>query len=107
MLPGLRFLFVAIVLALSMMIFGLGAVALLRSAHQEFASLPTRHVQPETVFAQQTATPTLAMLSVDVRVPEHNGIDRQAVADAPSPVPLQEQPSPIASIEPDRVAAEA
>jgi hypothetical protein len=107
MLPGLRFLFVAIVLSLSMMIFGLGAAALLRSAHQEFASLPTRHVQPEMVFAQsiEASRPTLAMLSVDARAIEQNGIDRPAVPDAPNP--LQQQPSPIASIEPDhRVAAE-
>ena len=109
MLPGLRFLFVAIVLSVSMMIFGLGAAALLRSAQQEVASLPTRHVQPETIFAQQTeaTTPTLAMLSVDARVPQQNGIDQPAVADAPSLAPLQVRPAPNAPIEPNQVAAEA
>jgi hypothetical protein len=108
MLPGLRFLFVAIVLSVSMMIFGLGAAALLRSAQQEVASLPTRHVQPETIFAQQTetTTPTLAMLSVDARVPQQNGIDRPAVADMPSPAPPQMRPAPNASIEPNQMAAE-
>jgi hypothetical protein len=109
MLPDLRFLLVAIVLSLSIMIFGLGAAALLRSAQQEVASLPTRHVQPATIFAQQTeaTTPTLAMLSVDARVPQQNGIDQPVVADPPSPAPPQLRPSPNASIEPDRVAAEA
>jgi hypothetical protein len=109
MLPDLRFLFVAIVLSVSVMIFGLGAAALLRSAQHEVASLPTRHVQPEAIFAQQTeaTTPTLAMLSVDARVPQQNGIDQLAVTDAPSPAPPQVRPSPNASIEPDRVAAEA
>jgi hypothetical protein len=109
MLPGLRFLFVAIVLSVSMMIFGLGAAALLRSAQQEVASLPTRHAQPETIFAQpnETTTPTLAMLSVDARVPQQNGIDQPAVADAPSPAPPQVRPSPSASLEPNQVAAEA
>ncbi len=38
MLPGFRFLSVAIVLGVSMLIFGLGAAALLRATHEEFAS---------------------------------------------------------------------
>ena len=40
MLPGFRFLFTAIVLSMSVLIFGLGAAALLRAAHEEFANLP-------------------------------------------------------------------
>jgi hypothetical protein len=39
MLPGFRFLFAARVLAMPMLIFGLGAAALLRAAHEEFASI--------------------------------------------------------------------
>ena len=38
MLPGFRFLFAAIVLSMSVLVFGLGAAALLRAAHEEFAS---------------------------------------------------------------------
>lgn len=108
MLPGLRFLFVAIVMSLSMMIFGLGAAALLRSAHQEFANLPTRHVQPEAVFAQQpeASGPTLALLRVDPPRTERPGIERPVVADVPPPPPPQEPPSTMVSIEPERVAAE-
>ena len=53
MLPGFRFLFAAIVLSTSMLIFGLGAAALLRAAHEEFASIPTRRPPPETLFAQR------------------------------------------------------
>ena len=41
MLPGFRFLLAAIILATSILIFGLGAAALLRAAHEEFASNPT------------------------------------------------------------------
>src|SRR5206468_2200031 len=50
MLPGFRFLFAAIVLSMSVLIFGLGAAALLRSAHEEFASLPSRRAPAEQVF---------------------------------------------------------
>ncbi len=59
MLPGFRFLFAAIVLSLSLLVFGLGAAALLRAAHEEFASTPSWRAPPETVFAQpsQTAPP--------------------------------------------------
>jgi hypothetical protein len=108
MLPGLRFLFVAIVLSLSMLIFGLGATALLRSAHEEFVSLPTMRPQPETVFAQQTEAtrPTLALLRVDTPATEQSGVDRPAVPDVPSAALPQEQSSPIATTEPNRVAAE-
>src|SRR5258707_9171163 len=67
MLPGFRFLFAAIVLSLSILVFGLGAAALLRAAHEEFASTPSWRAAPETMFAQQSeaARPTLTMLRVD------------------------------------------
>jgi hypothetical protein len=66
MLPGLRFLFAAIVLSISILVFGLGAAALLRAAHEEFASIPSRRAPPETMFAQHgDARPALAMLRVD------------------------------------------
>src|ERR1700682_5651776 len=67
MLPGFRFLFAAIVLATSILVFGLGAAALLRAAHEEFASTPSWHATPETMFAQPTEAtrPVLAMLRID------------------------------------------
>ena len=72
MLPGFRFLFAAIVLSLSILVFGLGAAALLRAAHEQFASMPSRRAPPETVFAQQSEAPapTLALLRVDPSVAE-------------------------------------
>jgi hypothetical protein len=115
MLPGLRFLFVAVVLSLSMLIFGLGAVSLLRTAHQEFANLPTRRAQPDTVFAQQVEAnrPMLAILRVDTPakpvdppVAERNSADRPTDPDAPNAAPPPGQPSPVKTAEPDRVAAE-
>ena len=66
MLPGFRFLFAAIVLSMSVLVFGLGAATLFRAAHQEFASTPSWRAAPETMFAQQPEVgPTLAMLRVD------------------------------------------
>ncbi len=68
MLPGFRFLFAAIVLSMSVLIFGLGAAALLRAAHEQFASIPSRRPVPETMFAQQpdeASKPVLAMLRID------------------------------------------
>ena len=44
MLPGFRFLFAATMLSMSLLVFGLGAAALLRAAHEEFTS--TRHGAP-------------------------------------------------------------
>ena len=68
MLPGFRFLFAAIVLSMSILVFGLGAAALLRAAHEEFASTPSWRAAPETDFAQAERSrrrPVLAMLRVD------------------------------------------
>lgn len=72
MLPGFRFLLAAIVLSMSILIFGLGAAALLRAAHEEVASVPTRRVMPEPVFAQpiERPAPTLALLRVEPAAPE-------------------------------------
>lgn len=67
MLPGFRFLFATVVLAGAVLIFGLGAAALLRAAHEEFASLPSRHTAPPPLPARvaEPAPPTLALLRVE------------------------------------------
>ena len=72
MLPGFRFLFTAIVLSMSVLIFGLGAAALLRAAHEEFANLPSRRATPEPMFARlnDDPPPTLALLRIDPPVAE-------------------------------------
>jgi hypothetical protein len=69
MLPGFRFLLAAIMLSMSLLVFGLGAAALLRVAHDEFASNPSWRGAPEVTFAQpaESTPPVLAMLSVDLR----------------------------------------
>jgi hypothetical protein len=67
MLPGFRFLFAAIVFSMSLLVFGLGAAALLRAAHEEFASIPSWHAAPESVFARENEStrPMLALLNVE------------------------------------------
>ncbi|HLX17770.1 MAG TPA: hypothetical protein VKS24_21475 [Bradyrhizobium sp.] len=87
MLPGFRFLFAAIVLSLSLLVFGLGAAALLRAAHEEFASNPAWRTAPEVKFAQpaEATQPALAMLRVDVPAPEKA---REDAAEPASTAPI-------------------
>jgi hypothetical protein len=82
MLPGFRFLFAAIVLSTSILVFGLGAAALLRTAHEEFANLPTRRAPPEPVFARfdDEPMPSLSLLRVDPPVDEKPLDDARAAA---------------------------
>jgi outer membrane biosynthesis protein TonB len=89
MLPGFRFLFAAIVLSMSILVFGLGAAALLRAAHEDFASTPSWRASPEPVFAQQpeTTTPVLAMLHVDPPAAEAKALDPIATAATPAEQP--------------------
>jgi hypothetical protein len=105
MLPGFRFLFAAIVLSMSILVFGLGAAALLRAAHEEFASTPAWHATPEAVFAQQSETtePVLAMLRVEPPAAEEKAPDQAATAVKPA-----EQPATTAaSAEPEATAKPA
>ena len=85
MLPGFRFLFTAIVLSMSILVFGLGAAALLRAAHEEFANLPSRRAPPEPMFARlnDDPPPTLALLRVDPPVAEKPPDDVAAAAVPP------------------------
>jgi len=67
MLPGFRFLFAAIMLSMSLLVFGLGAAALLRAAHESFASNSSWRAAPEVPFVQHpdTTLPMLATLRVE------------------------------------------
>jgi hypothetical protein len=113
MLPGFRVLFAAIVLSVAMLIFGLGAVALLRAAHQEFASIPSRRVPPETALAQRNDTaPSLAMLRVDASAadevlnppPPENVQAAAPASDQPAIAPASPE-SERPATEPDKFAA--
>ncbi|CAN5309810.1 hypothetical protein BH10PSE10_BH10PSE10_18180 [soil metagenome] len=72
MLPGLRFLFATVVLSLSVLVFGLGAAALLRAAHEDFVSLPSWRLAQQPLLAPQFEmnAPSLGMLRMEAPVPK-------------------------------------
>jgi hypothetical protein len=109
MLPGFRFLLAAIVFSLSILVFGLGAAALLRAAHEEVASNPSWRAAPETMFAQrgEASRPVLAMLRVEP-APVTQKPDDVPAASAPaeSAAVVAAPPDQAAvSAEPERMAA--
>ena len=116
MLPSFRFLFAATVLSMSMLIFGLGAAALLRAAHQEFASILSRRAPPEIIFAQQSDPgPTLALVridtpAVDLEILHTPATDNAEISarSADQPVVLSTAPEPEQpAAEPDKIAGSA
>src|SRR4051812_40537729 len=104
MLPGFRFLFTAIVLSMSVLIFGLGAAALLRAAHEEFANLPSRRATPEPMFARlNDQPPALALLRVDLPVAENvPAAVPETATDVPPPAGQTPDARPA---EPEKLAA--
>jgi hypothetical protein len=103
MLPGFRFLFAAIVLSMSVLIFGLGAAALLRAAHEQFASIPSRRPLPEPVFTRKDEPPTLALLRVEPEAAE-KAPDDIAVAIPEAVTPTADAPA-APEAEPEKSAA--
>ena len=67
MLPGLKILFATVVLSIAVLIFGLGAAALLRSAHDDFVSMPSWRLAQQPMFLPSTeaSRPTLALLRAE------------------------------------------
>ena len=101
MLPGFRFLFAAIMLSMSLLVFGLGAAALLRAAHESFASNSSWRAAPEVTFAQHSepTMPMLATLRVDT-VAEKAPDPAKVVA-----APAEPGPAPADSASSAQVAA--
>jgi len=113
MLPGFRFLFAAILLTMSVLVFGLGAAALLRASHEQFANSPARRTLPEPVFAQSLPFPrqqneapvaTLAMLRVDPPLAEKTP-ESAPVAAMAAPAEAVPDAPPVAPVETERLAA--
>jgi hypothetical protein len=106
MLPGFRFLFAAIVLSMSVLIFGLGAAALLRTAHEQFASIPTRRPPPEQVFTRQSEppVPTLALLRVEPEFAEKVPDNVAGTAIIETVTPTAQAPE-VPAAEPEKLAA--
>jgi len=101
MLPDLRFLFAAIVLATSLLVFGLGAAALFRAAHEEFASIPARRAPPEPQFAQQPeAPPVLAMVRVEPSAADKAAADSPVPSTPSEPVTASEPAAPAEAAPP-------
>jgi hypothetical protein len=111
MLPGFRFLFSAIVLSTSVLVFGLGAAALLRTAHEEFVNLPSRRTAPAPMFARPSddSLPTLALLRIELPAeekPADTATDQETAVNAPAaPTPDAEVAETVKEAEP--VQAEA
>lgn len=111
MLPGFRFLFAAVILSMSVLIFGLGAAALLRAAHEEFASMPSRRAPAEQVFARQNDAPppTLALLRFEPPAPDKpfapdKPLDNFPATAASTVAPAGQTPD-AAPAEPEKLAA--
>lgn len=106
MLPGFRFLFAAIVLSMSVLVFGLGAAALLRAAHEEFASTPSWRAASEPKFAQQNEAPReapgpmLAMLRLEPVAAEQKASDSIPATAAPAIAPVLDEPEKVAALKP-------
>lgn len=110
MLPGFRFLFAAIVLSMSVLVFGLGAAALLRAAHEQFASMPSRRAPPQPVFAQpsEPTVPTLALLRFEPAVAEKAPDNVPAAAASAEQIPdatPTAEPEKLAALKPEDAAA--
>lgn len=111
MLPGFRFLLAATFFSMSILVFGLGAAALLRAAHEQFATNPSWHAAPEATFAQQVepARPVLAMLRVGTPASEQKAtgnIPESNVSEIPAP-PEQAATAPSAAAESDTPVPES
>ena len=65
MLPGFRFLFAAILLSSSILVFGVGAAALLRATHEQAVGNPSWRTGPQEQAFAQAPTPVLAVLRVE------------------------------------------
>ena len=104
MLPGFRFLLAAILLSTSILVFGLGAAALLRATHEQYVTNPSwRNGPQEQVFAQapEPAQPVLAVLRAE---PEVAAEPAPSLRDQVPTIGLPEtQPEQIAALatEPD------
>jgi hypothetical protein len=108
MLPGFRFLFAATVLSVSVLIFGLGAAALLRAAHEQFVSIPQRRAPAEPVFARrdEPLPPTLALLRLEPEVAEKvpdNVILETVTPTAQMPEAPASEPEKLAALKMDEV----
>ncbi|QOZ71494.1 hypothetical protein [Bradyrhizobium arachidis] len=97
MLPGFRFLLAAILLSTSILVFGLGAAALLRATHEQYVSNPSwRNGPQEKVFAQ-ASEPTQPVLAVLRAEPEAAAEPTPSLRDQVPTIGLPEQMAALTS----------
>jgi hypothetical protein len=103
MLPGFRFLFAAIVMCMSVLVFGLGATALMRAAHEDFATNTSWRAPPEPRFAEQEEAakpPILAVLSVQPHTSSEPDVDTAAAPAEDTTASASPTPETTASLTP-------
>lgn len=94
MLPGFRAIAATIMLAVAVVTFGLGAAALLRAAHEDFATLPTWRPAMEAIAdITERDMPVLAALRVEPEIVEPPA--RSPMPEPPALIDLPELP-PVA-----------
>lgn len=94
MLPGFRFLFGAIVMCMSVLVFGLGATALMRAAHEDFASNPTWRAPPEPRFAQQDEADRTVLAVLSMQPPATEPAASPSVPETTAALTLPEDSPP-------------
>lgn len=102
MLPDLRFMLATVLVAFAVVIFGLGAAALLRAAHEDFAILPVRHLPP---IAEPP--PVLALLRVEPPVRNEATAPAAFAATKPEAEPklaIEEKGASLPATAPDAAA---
>ncbi|CAL79411.1 conserved hypothetical protein [Bradyrhizobium sp. ORS 278] len=111
MLPGFRFLVAAIVCSISLTIFGMGAAALLRAAHEQFASnsswrstqasgfttfLPPAEPAPVLAVLRVEPSPTQPTLPVEPPPAAASPAEQPSAANVPTPVAETPEITPVA-----------
>ena len=97
MLPGFRFLFAAILLSTSILVFGLGAAALLRATHEQAVANPSWRTGPQEQAFAQAPVPVLAVLRVEPVTPDPTPVLRDQVPTIGLPASGPEQQAALTS----------
>lgn len=116
MLPGFRLLLTSVLLAASVLVFGLGAAALLRATHEEFVATPVlRNLQTPAspVVAEPPPPPTIALLRIEPAPPTVTENPANATSNEPEaatqpeiPAPPQDQ-NPVSAVQSASAPAES
>jgi hypothetical protein len=106
MLPGFRIAFATVLLTVSVLIFGLGAAALLRASYDHFVDLSSAQLTRESTVArdQRARQTTLALLRVEM-AEQADAANTPAALDAAVNVVAPEPAPPVVAAIPASVTA--